>query len=148
MGLVLLVFGVVLITIGAALLAGGHHAAKNQDWLEKRCTATTEAKLIDTVHRVSEFNDEDGITYHGVYEYVAEDGLIVQVQNKNGYGMPDSVPGPIVTIRYNPDSVSEFLLPEEQVSVAEAGPALKKAGIISLVLGFPLTIAGVVLFGA
>ena len=144
-GLVVLVFGVALVGIGIALTVGSRHAGKRRAELDERCVASAEAELVGTVSRTSSFSDDTGIYYHGTYAFVSQDGVRVQVQNEMSYGSPEDVPGPLVNIRYNPNNLAEFILPNEQETTAAVAPALKKAGTITLVLGVPLTIAGVVL---
>ena len=143
--LVVLTFGVGLVIIGVSLNVSVRYIAKKWIELDEGCTAFTEAELVNTVCRSSGFSDDNTVAYHGVYTYVSQDGVRVQVENENGYGTSEDVPGPRVTIRYNPEKPAEFILPEEHASNVTVAPTLKKAGVITLALGIPLTIAGVVL---
>ncbi len=144
-GLVVLIFGVALVGIGIALTAAARHSENQQAELDQRCNASAEAELVGTVSRTSGFSDDNSITYYGTYSFVTQDGVRVQAHNEIGYGSPEDVPGPFVTIRYNPDNLAQFIIPQEQESTATVAPALKKAGVITLVLGVPLTVAGVVI---
>ena len=144
-GLVVLIFGVALAGIGIALTAAARHSENQRAELDQRCNASAEAELVGTISRTSGFSDDNSITYYGTYSFVTQDGVRVQAQNEIGYGSPEDVPGPLVTIRYNPDNLAQFIIPQEQESTATVAPSLKKAGTITLVLGVPLTIAGVVL---
>ena len=144
MGFVLLIFGVALLFIGAVFVAITSYADKRRAELEERCTVPAEAELVSTQRRTIEFSDDTAINYHGVYSYSTGDGQRVQVENENGYGMPEDVPGPRVSIRYNPNNPAEFILPEEGPSIAKVLPNLRKVGIALLVAGALLTIAAVV----
>lgn len=145
-GLALLIIGVTGIIIGVALIVGARYADNRRAELDEKCTASTEAELVDTVCRSTEYTDDISITYHGVHTYVMQDGMRVQAENSFGYPMPEDVPGPCATVRYNPDKPGEFILPEEHAVTDTVAPSLKKAGLITIVLGVPFAIAGVVLF--
>ncbi len=144
MGLILLVFGIVLVILGATLMAVGSFAGKEEAEHEQRCTAPAEAELVDTVERHTEWMDEIDIRHHGVYSFVTADGRRVEAEARTGYGRIDDIPGPRAAILYNPRDPEEFLFPQERESVAQALPGLRKAGIICLVIGVPLLICSVV----
>ena len=148
MGFIFLLFGVVLILIGAAFIVLTRFAEQKQAELEARCTVPTDARLVDHVRRSERYTDEIRVTYHGVYEYLAEGGLQVRSENENGYGRPENISGPTVAILYNPDDPTEFLIPEEHVSISSALPGLRSIGPVLLALGVPLLVAAVAFWGA
>lgn len=60
----------------------------------------------------------------------------VQAQNEIGYGSPEDVPGPLVTIRYNPDNLAQFIIPQEQLCLEYAVsmyPHLSRLVFLSLI---------------
>ena len=72
----------------------------------------------------------------------------VRAENENGYGLARDVPGPLVTILYNPNNPTEFFLPEEQASFQKSYPGLRRTGIALLVFGILLLVACVVFWAA
>lgn len=150
MGLFFLIFGVTLTLLGVAFAAAMRFVGKAQAGLRERCRVSAEAELVDTVYRSIEFSDEIRISYHGVYTFRTKDGRHMRAENEYGYSLPEEVAGPLVTILYNPDNPAEFLLPEEQERIEkdQVLPGLWRAGIVMLILGVPLIIAGVVFWGA
>ena len=150
MGLVLLIFGVTLTLLGIGFLVIPQIVGKHQAELVERCSVTAEAELVGNECRSIEFTDDTSVTYHGVYAFQTDDGVSVRAENKSGYGHPDEIPGPLVTIKYNPNNPGEFVIPDEQASIAESQilPGLRRGGIAMLVVGVPLVIAAVVLMAA
>ena len=146
MGLIFLFFGVVIIIIGAAFIALTRLAERKQAELKTRCTASADAQLVDYVRKSERWSDEIRITYHGVYEYVTKDGLQVRSENENGYGRPENITGPTVTVLYNPAEPTEFLIPSEQVEIFDAFPGLHRVGPKLLAIGIPLLIAAVAMW--
>ena len=148
MGLILLFFGVVLIIIGAAFIALIRITKRNHTEVEARCTVSTEAQLVDHVRKSVRWTDEIEVTYHGIYEYLTKDGVQVRSENENGYGRPENISGPTVTLVYNPAEPTEFFIPSEQASIAETLPGLERVGPILLAIGIPLLVAAALLWGA
>lgn len=148
MGLIFLLFGAVLIIIGVAFILLTRFTEQKQSELKTRCTESTEAQLVDYVRKSESWTDEIEITYHGVYEYVTKDGLQVRSENENGYGRPENISGPTVTLLYNPAEPTEFLIPSEQVEIFDALPGLRRIGPKLLAIGIPLLIAAALLWGA
>lgn len=148
MGLILLFFGVVLIIIGAAFIALVRLTERKQAEVKTRCTVKTDAQLVDYVRKSERWSDEIEITYHGIYEYVTKDGLQVRSENENGYGRPENISGPTVTLLYNPAEPTEFLIPSEHASISDALPELERVGPILLAIGIPLLVAAALLWGA
>ena len=150
MGLLLLIFGVVLTLLGAGFVLGAHFSAKHQAGLEERCVVATQAELVGTTERSEEYMDRIEVTYHGTYVFLTEDGVRVSAENKSGYARPDEVPGPVVSILYNPNNPGEFMLQEEKEFVANSNilPGMRRAGIAMLVAGIPLLVAAVVFWKA
>ncbi len=146
MGLVFLIFAGVLMLLGIAFVAIANVAGKSQSQLNERCTIAVEAELVDTMERSEEWSERIEISYHGVYAYATQEDVRVQAENAYGYGLPDEVPGPRVTIRYNPDKPTEFILPDEYARVEEANilPGLRRSGIGMLIAAVPLAILAVV----
>ena len=149
MGLVLLIFGVTLTLIGLGFLVIPHIVGKHQAGLVERCSVSAEAELVDHECRSIEFTDDISVTYHGVYAFQTDDGVRVQAENKSGYGRPDEIPGPLVTIKYNPNNPGEFIIPDEQAQIAESKvlPGLRRGGIAMLACGVPLAVIAIVLLG-
>ena len=147
MGLMLLIFGVTLTLLGVGFIAAAYFVVRHRAGLEERCSASAEAELVDKACRTIEFSEDVSINYHGVYSFQTGDGVRVQAENKSGYGLPEEIPGPIVTIRYNPNNPGEFLIPSEQSYITESKvlPGLRRGGIAMLVIGVPLIVAGAML---
>ena len=148
LGLYFLIFGAILAVIGGAFLAITHSVEVTESRRGQTCTVSAEAKLIDSIRHSTHYMDEIRVTYHGVYTYRTEDGTQIHSENKHGYGRPDDIPGPVATILYDPNEVTEFIIPEEQVSIPDAFPGLRRTGKILLALSVPLLIAAVVFWGA
>ena len=146
MGLTFIIFGAVLVFIGACFVAGGYFVQKHQRNLQERCTATVEAELVDTVPRSTRYSDTTHITYHGVYAFLPEENLHLKSQNEIGYATPEEVLGPHVTIRYNPNKPAEFIIPGESEEVIQSDllPGFKRGGIAMLVGGVLLVVVGLV----
>ena len=150
MGLVFIIFGATLILLGGGFVLASHFVGRYLAGLEERCTVSAEAELVDKARRSTEYSEKIEVTYHGVYSFVTEDGVHVQAENKSGYSRPEEIPGPVIAIRYNPDNLGEFLLPEEQARIDEINilPGLRRSGIAMLIAGVPLLIVGIVLWFA
>lgn len=150
MGLFFLIFGVTLIILGISFLAISRFSEVQQPALNERCSVPTEAELVGTERRSTEWRHKIQVTYHGVYAFTAQDGVHYRAENKVGYARPDDVPESVVSIRYNPDNPGEFVLPEEQERIANAQiiPGLRRAGIVMLVLGVPLMVAAAVFWAS
>ena len=147
MWLYFLIFGIALILLGVGFMLATHFTSVHQAGLKERCVVAAEAELVDTTERTTEFSESIEISYHGSYTFVTEDGVRVTAENKVGYGAPDQVPGPVVGILYNPNNIGEFILPEEQASIANSSilPGLRRGGIAMLAIGVALLVAAVVL---
>ncbi|MBR3317568.1 MAG: DUF3592 domain-containing protein [Atopobiaceae bacterium] len=148
MGLFFLIFGVTLTLLGVTFLSITFFVARQRAGLEERCSASTEATLIDAVSRSTEYSNRVHVTQHGIYAYQTMDGMEVRAENENGYGLARDVPGPLVTILYNPNNPTEFFLPEEQASFQKSYPGLRRTGIALLVFGILLLVACVVFWAA
>ena len=146
MGLFFLIFGATLVLLGVGFVAICHFSEQHQSALDERCSVLAKAELVGTERQSTRRSHKIEVTYHGVYAYTAKDSVRVKAQNTVGYARSDDVPGPVVDIRYNPANPGEFVLPEEQLRIANAQvlPGLRRAGIVMLILGVPLLIAAVV----
>lgn len=104
-----LIVGVIFIIVGAFLFI------KN-DYLTKNCTEETTATVVDMHEELD--TTSDNVTrylYYPIIEYMAH-GKKVEAKMDNGSSTPAYRIGEKVTILYNPNKTSEFIVKGDKMS--------------------------------
>ena len=144
--------GLVCLFLGVVFLLIFRHMRSRQEVMDRSIKAKTWGKLTDTGSRIERDYDNRTHTVHfGIYDYDTADGQHISSASDFCYTNPELIPGSggdMVKILYDPDKPTEFVIPEERVISIGIWSSFKKAGIIMLVIGIPLTVAAAAwLFG-
>lgn len=103
-----LIFGLIFLGLGAFLFI------RNQNFV-KNCTVETEATIVDIKEEFSSDGDGASYSYYPIYEYkVGEE--VKRVKSSSSSSVSKYNIGDKVTIFYNPNKTTEFIVKGEKSS--------------------------------
>ena len=152
MSLLFLIFGLTLVGIGVVFIIAFRAAIRRQEEVAQKLTTEGFAVLSGTDTKTdTDIDDHSRTVYYGIYEYDTADGRHISSAANMTYGDPADIPGTKgdrVRILYNSDNPTDFVIPSEQIAVADIWPKLRTIGIGLLAGGVCLTVlAAVFAFG-
>ena len=137
---VVMLFGVVLFSIGALFFALSHFFYTSIQRKQKDCVISALATIVE-IQQVTSSATGDGIpttSWYPVYEYTVGEQTI-RKRSAFGFTKDKYYVGQRVEIKYNPQNMNEFYNPSDQsrkmiVAFQWIGIALMVMGVIALVL--------------